>query len=150
MEVGLTMEKSKLRRAAAIAVVTGASASALALWSAADAGASPDMTGKSYSDAKSALGQAGFTAVASTAFGDKTPQSSCKVLRQQDFPITAIFVGGDQPTLYPGPGFGNIPTSGQVLLTLSCYQATDVALSQATGSGDITTKPAPASTTSSS
>lgn len=150
MEVGLTMEKSKLCRAAAIAVLTGAGASVVALASAAGASASPDMTGKTYSDAKTALGQAGFTAIASVAFGDKTAQSSCKVVRQQDFPITAIFVGGDQPTLYPGPGFGNIPTAGQVMLTLSCYQASDVALSQATGSGDITTKPAPASSSSSS
>jgi len=144
------MEKPKLRRFAAVAVGAGACASSLALWSAAVAGASPDMTGKSYSDAKSALGQAGFTAVASVAVGDKTPQSSCKVVHQQDFPISAIFVSGDQPTLYPGPGFGNIPTSGQVLLTLSCYQATDVNQSQVTGSGSITTKPAPSSSGSSS
>jgi hypothetical protein len=140
MEVGLTMEKSKLRRVAAFAVVTGTGVS-LALWSAAVAGASPDMTGKSYSDAKTALGQAGFTAVASVVVGDKTAQSSCKVVHQQDLPITAIFVGGDQPTLYAGPGFGNIPTAGQVMLTLSCYQASDVSQTQPTGSGDITTKP---------
>jgi hypothetical protein len=149
MEVGLTIEKSKLRRVA-IAVVTGTGASSLALWSAAVAGASPDMTGKSYSDAKTALSQAGFTAVASVVVGDKTgAQSSCKVVHQQDFPITAIFVGGDQPTLYPGPGFGNIPTAGQVLLTLSCYQASDVSQSQPTGSGDITTKPTQAAAPSS-
>ncbi|HXA91054.1 MAG TPA: hypothetical protein VNW96_21335 [Mycobacterium sp.] len=147
MEVGLTMEKSKLRRVAAFAVVTGTGVS-LALWSAAVAGASPDMTGKSYSDAKTALGQAGFTAVASVVVGDKTAQSSCKVVHQQDLPITAIFVGGDQPTLYAGPGFGNIPTAGQVMLTLSCYQASDVSQTQATGSGDITTKPAPAQSSS--
>ena len=139
------MEKSKLRRSAAIAVGTSACASVLALSSAAVAGASPDMTGKSYSDAKTALSQAGFSAVASVVVGDKTSQSSCKVVRQQDFPITAIFVGGDQPTLYPGPGFGNIPTSGQVLLTLSCYNASDINQSQLTGSGSITTKPSTSS-----
>jgi hypothetical protein len=149
MEVGLTMKKSKLRGVAAIALVTGTGASALALWSAAAAGASPDMTGKSFSNAQTALSQAGFTAVASVAVGDKSGRSNCTVVHQQDFPITAIFVGGDQPTLYPGPGFGNIPTSGQVLLTLSCYQATDVSQSQVTGSGDIRTKPAPAASSSS-
>jgi hypothetical protein len=144
------MEKSKLRSVAAIAVVTGTGASALALWSAAGAGASPDMTGKSYSNAQTALSQAGFTAVPSVAVGDKAGRANCTVVHQQDFPITAIFVGGDQPTLYPGPGFGNIPTSGQVLLTLSCYQASDVNQSQVTGSGDIRTKPAPAASSSSS
>ena len=87
--------------------------------------------------------------MASVAVGDETARSNCTVVHQQDFPITAIFVGGDQPTLYPGPGFGNIPTSGQVLLTLSRYQASDVSLSQATGSGDITTKPAPSASSSS-
>jgi hypothetical protein len=69
-------------------------------------------------------------------------------VHQQDFPIGAIFVGGDQPTLYPGPGFGNIPTAGQVMLTLSCYQASDVSQTQVTGSGSITTKPAPAQSSS--
>jgi hypothetical protein len=142
------MEKPKLRGFAAIAIGAGACASVLALASAAVAGASPDMTGKSFSDASTALGQAGFKAIASVVVGDKTGQSNCKVVRQQDFPITAIFVGGDQPTLYPGPGFGNIPTSGQVLLTLSCYNASDVNQSQVTGSGDIHTKPAASSSSS--
>ena len=134
------MEKPKLRRFAAVAVGAGACASSLALWSAAVAGASPDMTGKSYSDAKSALGQAGFTAVASVAVGDKTPQSSCKVVHQQDFPIAAVFVGGDQPTLYPVT-LPNVPTSNQVMLTLVCYPASDASQSRATGKGDITKKP---------
>ena len=133
--------------AVAVAILAGAS---FGLWSAPTSAASPDVTGKTYSDAQSALKMAGFTAVIATTVGDKTPQSSCKVVHQQDFPISAIFVGGDQPTLYPGPGFGNIPTSGQVLLTLSCYQATDVNQSQVTGSGSITTKPAPSSSGSSS
>jgi hypothetical protein len=46
--------QSNLRSVAAIALVTGTGASALALWSAAVAGASPDMTGKSFSNAQTA------------------------------------------------------------------------------------------------
>ena len=53
-----------------------------------------------------------------------------------------IFTGGDQPTLYPGPGFGDIPTTGQVMLTLACYGAKDAGPARPTGSGDINTKKA--------
>jgi hypothetical protein len=51
-----------------------------------------------------------------------------------------VFIGGDQPTLYPGPGFGDIPTTGQVILTLACYGAKDASPARPTGSGDINTK----------
>ena len=134
------MSRSYLGSVVAVAVAICAGAS-LGLWSAPTAAAtSPDVTGKTYSDAQAALKSAGFTAVIATTVGDKTPQSSCKVVRQQDFPITAVFVGGDQPTLYPIT-LPNVPTSNQVMLTLVCYQASDAKQSQATGTGDITTKP---------
>jgi len=54
-------------------------------------GASPDMSGKTFSEAQAALGA--------------------------------------------------MPTAGQVFPTLSCYNARDAAPGQATGSGDINTKP---------
>ena len=134
------MSRSYLGSVVAVAVAICAGAS-LGLWSAPTAAAtSPDVTGKTYSDAQAALKSAGFTAVIATTVGDKTPQSSCKVVRQQDFPITAVFVGGDQPTLYP-VNLPQIPTSNQVLLTLVCYPASDASQSQPTGTGDITTKP---------
>ena len=123
--------------AVAVAIVAGAS---FGLWSAPTSAASPDVTGKTYSDAQSALKMAGFTAVIATTVGDKTPQSSCKVVHQQDFPIAAVFVGGDQPTLYPVT-LPNVPTSNQVMLTLVCYPASDASQSRATGKGDITKKP---------
>jgi hypothetical protein len=116
------------------------------------AGAAPDMSGKTFSEAQAALKQAGYTAVVSTSVGDKTAQGDCKVIRSQSPPTgitgwsasaiaaNGTFIGGDQPTLYPIT-LPNVPASGLVLLTLSCYAASDVAAGQATGTGDITTKP---------
>jgi hypothetical protein len=117
------------------------------------AAASPDMTGKTYSDAQSALKQAGFTAVLSVAVGDKLAQGDCKVIHQHDMTpgiaswitsntVNNVFVGGDQPTNFTGPGYGNQPTAGRVMLTLSCYGAKDSASGLATGTGDINTKKA--------
>ena len=121
-----------------VAGVTAGMAS-LTLSSTGVAGASPDMSGKTFSEAQAALGAMGYTAVAATVIGDKASQGNCKVVRQQDFPTSNVFVGGDQPTLYPVK-LPNVPTAGQVLLTLSCYNAKDAAPGQATGSGDINTK----------
>jgi hypothetical protein len=58
--------------------------------------------------------------------------------------VNGDFIGGDQPTLYPGPGFGDIPVPGRVMLTLSCYRASGGPdMSVATGKGDINSKKAP-------
>jgi PASTA domain-containing protein len=135
-----------------VTATAAAEACATLLTSAVAAAApSPDMTGKTFSDAQTALKQAGFTAVVANTFGDKLAQGDCKVIAQRDVPsgltgwstsntTNGIFTGGDQPTLYPGPGFGDIPATGRVMLTLACYGAKDPGPSRPTGSGDINTK----------
>jgi hypothetical protein len=144
------MKKSSVRTLAVLAVAA-AGTSWMSLSGAAVAGASPDMTGKAWSDAQTGLKQAGYNPVATTSIGDKTPQASCKVIRQQDWiggnsnwtisnTVNGVFVGNDQPTLYPG-STPYIPTTGTVFVTLACYGAKNVASGQVTGSGDITTKP---------
>ncbi|MBV8927773.1 MAG: PASTA domain-containing protein [Mycobacteriaceae bacterium] len=143
------MERTYRNKLLILGAAVGAAAAVSATTSIASA--SPDQTGKTFSEAQAALKAAGLTPVASTVIGDKTAQGDCKVLRQHDLPTginwptsqttgDGIFIGGDQPTLYPIT-LPNIPTSGRVFLTLSCYGAKDAAAGQATGSGDITTKP---------
>jgi hypothetical protein len=135
------MKKTHAQKLIVVGVAgVAAGVSTLTLSSTGVAVASPDMSGKTYSEAQAALSSMGYTAVATTVFGDKSAQANCKVLRQQDFPTSNIFVGGDQPTLYPIK-LPNVPTAGQVFLTLACYNAKDSAAGQATGSGDINTKP---------
>ena len=132
------------------AAAGGASALTLAAGTAA-AKTSPDMTGKTFSEAQTALKQAGLTAVVSITVGDKLAQGDCKVIRQRDMTpgtpswltsntVGGVFVGGDQPTNFGGPGYGNQPTTGRVFLTLDCYGAQDAAQGAATGKGDINTK----------
>jgi hypothetical protein len=143
------MKKSSLRTLIVLAAAAGTSATAVS--SAGVAAASPDQTGKAWSDAQTSLKYAGYSPVAATIIGDKVPTSSCKVVRQQDWigsnnnwvisnTVNGVFVGNDQPTLYPGstPLF---PAAGTVFVTLACYGAKDLALGTVTGSGDITTKP---------
>jgi hypothetical protein len=110
--------------------------------------ASPDMTGESYSDASAALKGAGFTPIVQSVVGDKTAQGDCTVIRQKDVTpglaawvtsntVNGVFVGGDQPTNFSGPGYGNEPSAGRVMLTLACYPGPKVAPGLATGTGDI-------------
>jgi hypothetical protein len=141
---------TKTLRTAVILGWVGASGATLLLTSG-EAAASPDMSGKTYSQAQSELVQMGYTAIAQVVIGDKTAQGDCKVIRQQDLPsaisgwstsqlsTNGVFVGGDQPTLYPikVPG---IPTPGRVMLTLACYRAKDASAAHLTGSGDVNTK----------
>jgi hypothetical protein len=137
-------------------VVTVAAAVATLLTHGVAAATTPNIVGKSYSDAKAVLSMAGLTPVTAGVIGDKTAQSDCKVIAQHDAQpglqgwatadtTNGVFIGGDQPTLYAGPGFGNIPTAGRVFLTLACYAASDAAPGQATGTGDINTKKKPSS-----
>jgi hypothetical protein len=134
-----------------VAAAVAAAAAAL-LTAGVAAAASPDVSGKTFSQAQAALKQAGYTAVVATAFGDKTAKGNCKVIGQHDLAggppaswvtsatVTGVFVGGDQPTLYPGPGFGDMPTTGRVMLTLACYSAGDAGAAHPTGTGDVNTK----------
>jgi hypothetical protein len=143
------MKESSMRTLVVLAVAAGTSA--MAVFSAGVAAASPDQTGKAWSDAQTSLKYAGYAPVAATIIGDKSPPAGCKVIRQQDWiggnnnwvisnTVNGVFVGNDQPTLYPGstPYF---PTAGTVFVTLACYGAKDAAAGTVTGSGDITTKP---------
>jgi hypothetical protein len=142
------MTKSYGKRLVAVAAVAGG-ATSIALFASGVAAASPDMTGKTFSQAQTALSQAGLTAVAASYIGDKTAQADCTVVSQRDvaggFPdwatsntVNGVFIGRS-PTQFTGGGFGNNPTQGQVLLTLACYPVGDATAGRATGSGDITT-----------
>ncbi|MBV8965877.1 MAG: hypothetical protein JO191_06850 [Mycobacteriaceae bacterium] len=122
----------------------------------------PSVVGKTYSDTKTALSMAGFTPVLANVIGDKLAQNDCRVINQRDVNTglqgwntaqtisNGVFVGGDQPTLYPGPGFGNQPPTGRVYITLSCYASPDAVTSRATGTGDINTKKSSTSSSTSS
>jgi hypothetical protein len=146
------MNRSHVKVLVATAAAAGEAWAMLLTSAVASAASSPDVTGKTFSDAQTALKQAGFTAVVANTFGDKLAQGDCKVIGQRDLPTgltgwsasnttnDGIFIGGDQPTLYPGPGFGDIPATGRVMLTLACYGAKDAGPSRPTGSGDINTK----------
>lgn len=56
----------------------------------AQAKSSPDVVGKKYSDATSALSDAGFTPVVSTTVGDRLSQADCVVTHQQDRTEAAV------------------------------------------------------------
>lgn len=140
------MKMRKLSKFSTRLVIVGVAAAAaglssLILLSAGLAGAQPDMSGKTFAEAQATLSQLGYTAVVASVIGDKNPQANCKVVRSQDFPTSNIFIGGDQPNPPFAIKLPNVPTPGQVWLTLSCYSAKDVTAGQATGSGDINTKP---------
>ena len=134
--------------------VLGACAAATcALWMGAGAAAaSPDVTGKTYADAKAALAKAGLTPVLSTVFGGKLSHDDCKVINQHDQPAgsnaswpasataNGIFVGGSGgASQYNGTTVFGPSGASKVLLALSCYGAKDAGPGQVTGSGDINT-----------
>jgi hypothetical protein len=132
-------------------VVTAAATGAALLTPGVAEATTPNIVGKTYSDAKAVLSMAGLTPITAGVIGDKTAQSDCRVIAQRDAQpglqgwntadtINGVFVGGDQPTLYAGPGFGDIPTSGRVFLTLACYGSPDASPARPTGTGDINTK----------
>jgi hypothetical protein len=146
------MKKPHLQKLVVVAAAAaGAGLTWMTLFSTGVAGASPDMTGKTFSEASAALKMAGYTPIVSIAIGDKTAQGDCKVVRQQDIPAAiswvssqtssnGVFIGGDQATLYPVQ-LPNVPVAGRVWLTLACYGGPGVTGGQATGSGSISTKP---------
>jgi hypothetical protein len=78
-----------------VVVATGAGVVALATSGVAHA--SPSVVGHPYSDASSALSDAGFTPVVANAFGSKLAWPECMVTRQQD--RTAIDSGAKQTLL---------------------------------------------------
>src|SRR4029077_18649185 len=101
------MKKSYGKVLVAVAAAAGEACAMLLASAVAAAAPSPDMTGKTYSDARTGLQQAGFTAVVVNIFGDKLAQGDCKVIGQRDVPsgltgwstsntTNGIFIGGDQ------------------------------------------------------
>jgi hypothetical protein len=87
--------------------VAAAAAASMALIGTGVAGAAPDTTGQTFSEASAALSAAGVKAVASTVVGDQKAQSDCVVTRQQGF---------------SNPQNGSRPSStATVLLSLNCY-----------------------------
>jgi hypothetical protein len=88
-----------------------ASAATLTLMSTGVAGAAPDESGKTYSEAQAALKAAGYTAVVSSAVGDAVAQGDCTVTRQQTT-MGSPFAGGG----WRGAGGGG----KKVLLSLDC------------------------------
>jgi beta-lactam-binding protein with PASTA domain len=65
------------------------------------AGATPVVSGRTFSEAQATLRAAGYTAVASYSVGDQLPQNACIVFRQQS------------------------SSDSRVLVSLRCYPATD-------------------------
>jgi hypothetical protein len=71
------------------------------------AAASPDVTGQTVDNARSAISAAGGTVVISTVVGDRTDQGNCVVARQQD-------------RNEPAPPNTDLSSTTQVLLSLDC------------------------------
>lgn len=69
-----------MKRLGVLLIIAGAMTSL----STGTANASPDVSGKSFSDASAALANAGYTVVVGSTLGDKLAQSDCLVTSQQD------------------------------------------------------------------
>jgi hypothetical protein len=108
-----------------IVLAVGAFAAiAMSLTLVSQAGASPDTTGETFSEASAVLTEAGYSAVVSTSVGSRLAQSDCTVTRQQD-------VGGgtgfQPPGMVNGSFMGDGPVAEvgaagkpRVLLSLNC------------------------------
>jgi hypothetical protein len=114
-----------LRLAAGVAALA-----ALWIWAAAGGGVAdaatgaPDVTGKKYSDAQSAISGAGFTPVVSTVFGDRNNWSNCLVTDTQ------------QRTVQPPPNSSGSAVK-QILVALNC----DAGVASATRPGNSAASP---------
>jgi hypothetical protein len=89
-----------------------AAAAAVSLCSAGVVGATPSPSewGKKYSDAKSDLSKAGFTAEVGVVVGDRLAQADCLVVNQRDEPATTF--GTKKYHSSEGKG---------VVVSLNCY-----------------------------
>jgi hypothetical protein len=88
------------------------------------AGSTPDVSGKKYSDAQSAISGAGMTAVVSTTVGDQKAWPDCIVTRAQ------------QRTVQPPENTSGSATT-QVLVSLNC----DAGVASATAAGNSAASP---------
>ena len=102
--------------------VLAAGATALTLISTGVAGAAPDTSGQTFSEAQAALSKSGYQAVMGSSVGDDVSQGDCLVTRAQGIMATP-FVGGDVSAQGGKP---------KVLLSLDC---TKKAKQAASGSG---------------
>jgi hypothetical protein len=105
--------------------VLAAGAATLTLMSTGVAGAAPDVSGQTFSEAQAALKEAGYTAVVSTAVGDAVSQGDCTVVRQNTTTASS-FVGGD----WTGQGS---TASSKVMLSLDCSTPPKAASSSGSG-----------------
>jgi beta-lactam-binding protein with PASTA domain len=90
--------------------LVAAVAASLTLMSTGVAGAAPDVSGQTFSEAQATLKESGYAAVMSTAVGDTLAQGDCKVVRQETT-MASAFVGGDVTAPASTP---------KVLLSLDC------------------------------
>jgi beta-lactam-binding protein with PASTA domain len=80
----------------------------------------PDVTGKKFSEAESALSTAGFKVLVASTVGDKLQRSDCMVVSQRTIPAHSAPYEVSSP-----PGFSN----SRVALALNCNAATGKAKS---------------------
>jgi hypothetical protein len=112
------------------AIGAAAASSALVLLSLVDSGVAsaakspPDVTGKKYSDAQTAITAAGFTPVVSTTVGDENAWPDCLVTHTQ------------QRTVQPPPNSSGSAVN-QVLVSLNC----DAGVASATHAGNSAASP---------
>ena len=102
----------------AVAAVVGAAGPA-------QAASSPTVVGQRYSDAKGALGSAGYSVVVSITVGDQLQRDDCVVTRQQDRTV-------------PPPENTGASATKQTLITLNC----DAAVASANKPGNSLASPA--------
>jgi len=106
----IAAQEYRRRALCASAVASAAIAAVVVAAVPAHAASSPTVLGKKYSDAKSALGTAGYTVVVSVTVGDQLARDDCTVTRQQD------------RTVPPPENTGGSATK-QTLLALNCEAA---------------------------
>ena len=94
----------------AAAIAAAVAALGITVAATAEAKTSPNVVGKKYGDASSALSSAGFTPVVSTTVGDRMAWSNCIVFHQRD------------RSMPPPPNSSGSPTN-QTMLSLNCDQA---------------------------
>jgi hypothetical protein len=105
--------------------VLAAGATALTLIDTGVAGAAPDTSGQTFSEAQAALSKSGYQAVMGSSVGDDVSQGDCLVTRSQGT-MAAPFIGG-------GNLGGGAPSGKpKVVLSLDC---TKKAKQAASGSG---------------
>ena len=92
------------------AAALAAGAASLTLMSTGVAGAAPDMSGQTFSEAQAALSKSGYQAIMATTVGGPIPQADCLVTRSEAT-TASPFVGGDVTAPSGKP---------KVLLSLDC------------------------------